>query len=82
MDRVLRQITLAALTTVTGFGIATATDQLATPVVAASPAYVFGDDDGWDGGDGWYRGDDGWHGDDSWNFGGSRGGDDASWDDD
>jgi hypothetical protein len=82
MDRVLRRIAAAALTTAIAFGIATATDQLATPVAVAGPAYVIADDDGWDGGDGWYGGDDGWHGDDGWNVGGSRGGNDASWDDD
>ena len=82
MDRVLRQIAAAALTTAIAFGIATATDQLATPVAAASRAYVIADDDGWDGGDGWFGGDDGWHGDGGgWDGGGSRGGDDASWDD-
>jgi len=46
MDRVLRQIAAAALTTATGFGIATATDQLATPIAVASPAYVIADHDG------------------------------------
>ena len=46
MDRVLCRIAAAALTTATGFGIATATDQLATPIAVASPAYVIADHDG------------------------------------